>query len=163
MGKNKTLLLLIAVLLIANFVMLYLLLKPEIKPSELTRSEKMVKMLQEELGLDSSQMTAYLSLREYRDKQLEPIQDSMKMAKNEMMTLLRKEGLTDVEIYEAAQQVGDVQAIIEITYFEHFKRMQQMLKPNQQPKLDSLLFRMVNRSNTDEKQPNRNNERRSQN
>ncbi len=162
MGKNKTLLLLIAVLLVANFVMLYLLLKPEKKPSELTRVERMVKMLQDELGLDSAQTVKYLSLREYRDQKLKPLQDSMKTAKQEMMTLLRKEGLTDAEVNFAAQKVGDEQALIEITYFEHFKRMQQLLTPEQQPQFDSLLFRMVNRSNSDNNQRNRNNERKSQ-
>lgn len=163
MGKNKTLLLLIAVLLVANFVMLYLLLKPETKPSELTRVERMVKMLQDELGLDSAQTVNYLSLREYRDQKLKPLQDSMKTAKQEMMTLLRKEGLTDAEVNAAAQKVGDEQALIEIAYFEHFKRMQQLLTPEQQPKFDSLLFRMVNRSGLGDNQRNRNNENNSQN
>jgi Spy/CpxP family protein refolding chaperone len=159
MGKNKTLLLLIGVLLIANFVMLYLLLKPEVKPSELTRVERMVKMLQDELGLDSMQTEAYLLLREYRDKQLKPLQDSMKTAKTEMVVLLRKDGLTDIVVNEAARKVGDEQALIEIAYFEHFKRMQQLLTPEQQPKFDSLLFRMVNRSNTDDNQRNRDSNR----
>ena len=159
MGKNKTLLLLIGVLLIANFVMLYLLLKPEVKPSELTRVERMVKMLQDELGLDSMQTEAYLLLREYRDKQLKPLQDSMKTAKTEMVVLLRKDGLTDIVVNEAARKVGDEQALIEIAYFEHFKRMQQLLTPEQQPKFDSLLFRMVNRSNSDDNQRNRDSNR----
>ena len=146
MGKNKTLLLLIGVLLVTNLVMLYLLLKPHPAEPNLSRAEKMAKMLQDDLGLDTAQTNQYYSLRKYRDEQMRPLQQEMRQAKLSMMDLLNKEGATDAEIDSAAMLIGQKQSAIEIAYFKHFKRMQQMLRTDQQLKFDTMLMRMIYRS-----------------
>lgn len=146
MGKNKTLLLLIGVLLVTNVVMLYLLLKPHPAEPNLSRAERMAKMLQTDLGLDTAQTNQYYTLRKYRDEQLRPLQQEMRQAKLSMMDLLNKEGATDAEIDSAAQLIGQKQSAIEIAYFKHFKRMQQMLRTDQQLKFDTMLMRMIYRS-----------------
>jgi hypothetical protein len=106
----------------------------------------MAKMLQAELGLDTLQVNQYYNLRKYRDEQLRPLQQEMRQAKLSMMNLLHKEGATDAEIDSAAQLIGQKQSAIEIAYFKHFKRMQQMLRADQQPKFDTILMRMIYRS-----------------
>lgn len=146
MGKNKTLLLIISLLLVTNFVMLYFLLKPQPNEPNLSRSERMAKMLQTDLGLDTAQINKYYTLRKYRDEQLRPLQQEMRLAKLSMMNLLNKEGATDAEIDSAALLIGQKQSAIEIAYFKHFKRMQQMLNANQQLKFDTMLRRMIYRS-----------------
>ncbi len=146
-SNNRTLLVLLMVLLITNGIMLYLLTKKEEKPKEpeLSRSEKQIKMVQEALSLDSAQVKKYLDFRGYRDSILAPTQAEMRANKNAMMQLLRVDALPNDSVLAAAKRIGDKQAQIEIEYFNHFRRMIQMLNPDQQPKFDTLIFKMLNR------------------
>lgn len=145
-SKNRTLLLLIAVLLITNVVMLYLLNREPVKEAELSRSEKMVKMVQEELDLSQGQVKEYLKLRTFRDSLMKPIQGEIRNAKMEMLQLIRQDSVDLNALNNIAKKVGDNQAMMEMEYFNHFKRMQQMLQDDQQPKFDSLLLRMIYRT-----------------
>lgn len=145
-SKNRTLLLLIAVLLITNMVMLYLLNREPEKEPELSRSERMVKMVQDELELTPGQVEEYIKLRNYRDSIMKPIQESMRTAKMEMIQLIRQDSVNQNQLQEITGRVGNNQALIEMENFSHFKRMQKMLGDNQQPKFDSLLMRMIYRS-----------------
>jgi Spy/CpxP family protein refolding chaperone len=147
--NNRTLLLLIMVLLVTNGIMLYLLTKTEEKPKEpeLSRTERSIKMVQDALSLDSIQVNQYLALRGYRDSLLAPRQSEMRAHKNAMMKLLRVDSIPNDSVIAAAKRIGDTQAQIEVEYFTHFRRMIQLLNPDQQPKFDTLIYKMVNRSN----------------
>lgn len=146
MARNKTLLIIIAALLISNLVMLYFITRPEPKATqapELSRTEKMVKMLQEELSLDSVQTRQYLELRARRDSLLKPYQAELRTAKLNLLGMLSQDSLSQASIDSAAAVVGARQSEVEGVYFRHFRRMQQMLRSEQKPLLDTLLIRMV--------------------
>jgi hypothetical protein len=147
-SNNRTLLLLIIVLLITNGIMLYLLTRTEEKPQEpeLTRSERMIKMVQEELGLDSAQVQQYKSLRSYRDSLIKPIQLDMRSNKLAILELAKSEAVDSAAVQLAVQKVGINQSQLETEYFYHFRRMTKMLRDDQLPRFDSLMLRMVNRS-----------------
>ncbi|MCU0388442.1 MAG: hypothetical protein MUE71_07540 [Chitinophagaceae bacterium] len=147
-SNNRTLLLIIMVLLVTNGIMLYLLNRTEKKAPEpeLTRSQRTIKMVQTELGLDSTQVLQYIALRGMRDSLLKPVQAEMRENKMAIMALLNKPEVDSVALASSAQKVGNNQAQIEMEYFYHFRRMAQMLNPDQLPKFDSLMYRMVNRS-----------------
>jgi len=148
-SNNRTLLLLILVLLLTNGIMLYLLTREEPEPEkepELTRNERSIKMIQEELNLDSVQVQDYIILRAYRDSLLRPIQTDIRKAKMDMTSLLRQDSVSVDSVKMMAARVGDGQAKMEIEYFNHFRRMEKMLQESQRPKLDSLLIRMIYRS-----------------
>jgi hypothetical protein len=144
--KNRTLLLLIAVLLITNVVMLYLLNREPVKEPELSRSERMIKMVQEELDLSQGQVAEYVKLRTFRDSLMKPIQGEIRNAKMEMLLLIRQDSVSEDVLKGISRKVGDNQALMEMEYYSHFKRMQQMLQDDQQPKFDSLLLRMIYRT-----------------
>ncbi len=148
-NNNRTLILLILVLLLTNGIMLFLLTREEPAPKEepqLSRSERQVKMVQEELSLDSAQVKEYLVLRNYRDSLLRPIQHEIRKAKMEMNALIRQDSVSADSVKIAAARVGNGQAKMEIEYFNHFKRMEKMLQDSQRTKFDSLLIRMIYRS-----------------
>lgn len=148
-SNNRTLLLLIMVLLVTNGIMLYLLTREEPKEEkgpELSRNERSIKMVQEELNLDSVQVQEYVALRSYRDSMLRPIQTDMRKAKMDMTSLLRMDSVSMDSVKMMAARVGEGQEKMEIEYFNHFKRMEQMLQTEQKPKFDSLLIRMIYRS-----------------
>jgi hypothetical protein len=148
-SNNRTLLLLILVLLVTNGIMLYLLTRDEPAHKEepqLSRTERQIKMIQEELSLDSAQVKQYLGLRDYRDSLLRPIQTDMRKAKMDMTSLRSKDSVSADSIKIMAARVGDGQAKMEIEYFNHFKRMEKMLDEGQRSRFDSLLIRMIYRS-----------------
>jgi Spy/CpxP family protein refolding chaperone len=145
--NNRTLLFLIVVLLLTNGVMLYLITRPEpVKEPELTRNERSIKMVQDELGLTPAQTETYLSLREMRDSLMKPHQYNLRAARLELIKLLQKDSVSDADLQASAQKVGAMQAPIEMEYVNHFRRMQKMLEPAQKPKFDTLLQRMVIRT-----------------
>ncbi len=145
--NNRTLLFLIFVLLLTNGVMLYLITRPEpAKEPELTRNERSIKMVQDELGLTPVQTENYLSLREMRDSLIKPHQYNLRAAKQELMLLLQKDSVSDADLQAAAQKVGAMQAPIEMEYVNHFRRMKNMLESEQKPRFDTLLQRMVMRA-----------------
>ena len=146
-SNNRTLLLIIAVLLLINGVMIYLITRPvKQKEPDIPRSERMIRMVQDELDLDSAQVKNYIELRKYRDSVMKPVQNDLWAAKLEMFRQVLKDSLAPGELEAAAAKVGEKQARMELEYFNHFKRMQNMLEPSQLPKFDSLLIRMVYRS-----------------
>jgi len=129
--------------------MLFLLTLDEPVPQDepqVSRSDKQVKMMQEELSLDSAQVEQYRILRNYRDSILRPIQTDMRKAKMEMTSLRRNDSLSADSIKMMAARVGDGQVKMEIEYFNHFRRMEKMLQDNQRPKFDSMLIKMIYRS-----------------
>lgn len=148
-SNNRNLLLLILILVVANGIMLYLLIRDEPKAPkepELSRNERTIKMVQDELSLDSVQVQQYLALRAYRDSLLHPIQTGMRMAKMDMMNFLRADSVSADSVKMMAGKVGEQQAKMEIEYFNHFRRMEKMLADTQKIKFDSLLIRMIYRS-----------------
>jgi len=146
--NNRTLLLLIMVLLLTNGIMLYLVTRADEKPKEpeLSRSERMVKMVQEELALDSLQVRQYISLRNMRDSLLKPVQADMRSSKMAILEMVKGEHVDSAALKIALDKVGESQKRIETEYFYHFRRMTGLLRQEQLPKFDSLLTRMVNRS-----------------
>jgi hypothetical protein len=147
-SNNRTLLLLIVVLLVTNGIMLYLLTREEVKPvvPELSRSERMIKMVQDELSLDSAQVQQYISLRTMRDSLIKPIQEEMRANKMAIMGMVKNENVDSAALLSATSKLGVSQAQIESQYFFHFRRMTKILREDQLPKFDSLMTRMVNRS-----------------
>lgn len=144
--NNKTLLIIIIVLLITNGIMLYLINQTPEKEPELSRSERMVNMVQEELNLTPAQVEQYIALRALRDSFSRPIQWEMRMAKMEILQLIRQDSIPPDTLQTLASRVGKSHALMEIEYYNHFKRMQKMLQDNQQPLFDSLLYRMIYRT-----------------
>ena len=145
--NNRTLLFLIIVLLLTNGVMLYLLTRPEpVKEPELSRNERNIKMVKDELGLTPAQAENYVALRELRDSLIKPHQYNLRASKMELMQLLQKDSIAEADLLVVAQKVGAMQAPIELEYVNHFRRMKSMLEPAQKPKFDTLLQRMVMRS-----------------
>lgn len=158
-SNNRTLLFIILVLLVTNGIMLYLLTRTEEKPVEpqLSGAERMIKKVQEELALDSAQVNRYKALRALRDSQLAPIQAGMHAQKNAIIQLLRNDSIPEDSIIAHAKRVGEKQALIELEYFRHFRRITQMLNPDQQPRFDSLLYKMLNRTYSDKESQDKKN------
>jgi hypothetical protein len=144
-GRNKILVILVIVLLLTNAGMLYYFTccdktKDEEKP--LSRAEWVAK----ELKLDSAQVKTYMGYRALRDSNIKIIQLDLRVAKLQLLELLRQPNLTDSAINAAIAGVADKQKPIELEYFKHYQRMKVLLNPQQMVTFDTLLVRMVRRN-----------------
>lgn len=146
-GKSKMLVLLVIVLLLTNAAMLYYLLKNNSEEKK-TRDEKQVEYMRKELKLDDSQLKLYLALRAKRDSVLTPLNASLRESKMKMIGYLRQApaSVPDSLVRQTAAEISSKQKDIELAYFEHFRRIQSICKPDQLPLFDSVLIKMVNRT-----------------
>jgi hypothetical protein len=146
-GKSKMLVLLVIVLLLTNVAMLYYLLKNNSEEKK-TRDEKQVEYMRKELRLDESQLHQYISLRAKRDSVMAPLNESLRESKMKMIGYLRQPAgsVPDSVVKATAEEISDKQKEIEFAFYEHFRRIQAICKPDQIPLFDSVLIKMVNRT-----------------
>ena len=139
----------VGLLVLVNAGMLWYFTRPPKEEKPLSRSEKMAEYMKKELRLDDAQVQQYLQLRHLRDSLLAPLQADTRAAKMEMLALLKQPNVTDSMVRMAAEKVGQKQVDLEVAYFNHFKRIMNICKPEQQPYFDEVLSRMVRRNTGD--------------
>lgn len=147
-GVNKILVVVVIVLLLTNLGVLYFYNRPETHgfDKEKSKNEQMADWMRKELGFNELQASKYIKLREKRDSLMMPLQAELKIAKLNFLTLLSSNNVKDSVIENASKRIAQKQIPIDIAYFWHFKRVQDLCTPEQQPLLDSMLQRMVIRS-----------------
>lgn len=156
-NSNKGLMILVALLVLTNVAMLWYFTRPPKEEKPLTRSEKMAEYMKKELRLDDAQTQQYLQLRHLRDSLLAPLQAQSRAAKMEMLALLKQPNVPDSVVRMAAEKVAQKQVDLELAYFNHFKRIVNICKPEQQPYFEEVLNRMVRRNTGDTTVPANNN------
>jgi periplasmic protein CpxP/Spy len=151
-GRNKILLLIIVALVITNLGMVWYFTKPEKEEKPKSRADRMTEYVKKELNFSDEQAKEYLALRQKRDSMMKPLNLDMRQARLEMIALLNQPNAPDSVLKAAFQKIGDKQVPIEMEYYEHFKRVQALCKPDQLPRYDSMLIKMVYRNTGDGQQ-----------
>jgi len=146
-GRNKMLVILVAVLLLTNAAMLYYLVR-DYKEDKKTRTEKQVDWVKKELRLDETQLNQYIGLRATRDSIMKPMNEALRAAKMKMIGYLKlpPDAVPDSLVVKTAAEITGCQKDIEVAYYHHFRRMQTICRPDQLHLLDSILVQMVNRT-----------------
>ncbi|HMP92773.1 MAG TPA: hypothetical protein PKD90_07875 [Phnomibacter sp.] len=147
--RNKVLLLVIAALLITNIGILWYYNKPEPQEKPRSRNERSAEYIKKELGFNDEQLAQYLRLRSLRDSLLRPINLQMREARLHMISLLQQPNVPDSVANKAFEAIGKVQIPMEREYYNHFRRMQAICTPEQLPRFDSMLNKMVRRNTGD--------------
>lgn len=144
--KNKMLVVLVIVLVLTNLGMLYYLLQYHNEEKK-SKNEKQIEWMTKELQLDNDQVKQYIALRAKRDSILEPMNQQLQAAKMKMVNLLQKpaNAVPDSIVATTATEITAAQKGIEMAYYHHFRRMQALCHPDQLPRFDSMLVRMVTR------------------
>lgn len=148
-AKSKILVSIIGVLLLVNIGMLIFFLwmnpgkKPERKPERPHFS--MTSVLEKEVGFSKEQLQKFEQLREKHRKQLKPLFDSLRAAKDKFYKLLKDPALNDSILNDAARSIGESQEALDLRTFKQFQELKTICTPEQQPKLDSVIQGMVKR------------------
>lgn len=152
-NQKKVLIVIIAILLIANVAMLAFFLQkkePE-KPRRPDRKTVIANFLKNDLGFNQQQLTQFDTLSKVAHQKMGALYDSSKNNKNEQFKKLAAEGFTDSAINFAANEAGASQKIMESQMLYHIKSIRQLCTPGQLPKFDSLFYKVFNKRGGDKK------------
>jgi len=140
--QNKFLVLLVAILLVANLcLMLYFFVYKNRHEPE--RSRPVSDFVQKELGLNADQTEKFKQLRDQHRAAVKPVVDEMKKLKDSLYNLLQNPQANDSAAKAIAKQVGDKQEEWEMLIFHHFEKVRAICDSSQLPKLDTLVHRMI--------------------
>lgn len=146
--NNKLLLLIIAILVIANIGILAFFLSGKDAGRQGNRSDRKVfisNFLQKEIGFDQQQLQTYDTLSTHHRERVGSMFEKMRMRKGQQFKELIKGDFTDSTVSAVADQSADAQKAIEVVMLNHLKNIRMLCKPEQLPKFDTLFVKVLNR------------------
>jgi protein CpxP len=143
--SNKTLLLIIAVLVLTNIAVLayFLWYKKSDLPLKADREKNgIAEPLEKEVGFSSDQLAQYKMLKDKQHELIRPMYEGMRRSKDSLFRLLGSRDANDSTVVHLATSIGEQQRALDLETFSHFKRVRALCKPDQEIKYDSMLVRM---------------------
>lgn len=144
-SKNKSLIFIIIFLLLTNIAVLgyFLWYKQTDKPPERDKRNGIAADLQKEVGFNDQQIAQYKQLKDEQWKKFKPMLEDIRKAKDSLYRLLSNESVNDSVINMTAELIGQKQKAIDLQAFTHFKQIRALCTPEQLPKYDTLIQRMM--------------------
>lgn len=145
-SKNKILLLIISFLLLTNIAMLVFLLTHEGRGKRSGhggRDAMVTEFLQQDIGFNTLQMQQYDTLSKKHHEQIRAVFDEARKNKETQLKQLAANGFSDSVINVVAGQSSEKQKSIEINMFSHIKNVRTICTPDQRPKFDSLIYKII--------------------
>lgn len=141
--QNKLLVLLVAVLLIANLALMFyfFVFRNEHKTGS-PSSRPVSDFVQKQLGFNADQVARFQQLRDEHKQAVKPILDDIKRLKDSLYNLLQTPQDDSVAV-NLIDKIGERQKDWELMIFHHFQKMRAICDSSQLPKFDSLVHRMV--------------------
>jgi hypothetical protein len=148
--KNKTLVFIIAILLLSNIALLYFLTrcrkdctKSETKKESSSFRDQMVKKLRDEVGFDTTQIAKYEEMSIKHKEAMKPLFEDITKAKDSLYKLLMQPQPSDSMKDHYLAMIGQRQQIIDQRVFNHFFTLRQLCTEEQRPKYDSTIQRVI--------------------
>ena len=141
--KNKVLVTIIGILLLANIAMLVFLFsamkKPERENSHNRKpAHSTVSFLESRIGFDKQQISQFNQLKEEHYKKLNPLFEDLRVTKDNFFVLV-KDSVSDSDIDSLANIIGQKQKFLDLQVFHTVQEIRNLCTPQQQVKFDSLL------------------------
>jgi periplasmic protein CpxP/Spy len=144
-STNKTLLVIIAVLLLTNIAVLgyFLWYKKPATPIRNDREHNGISdALQKEVGFSDDQVAQYKLLKDKQREIIRPMFDDMRKSKDSLFRLLSVTEVNDSVLNKVTDVIAQKQKMLDLQTFYHFKRVRALCKPDQEAKYDSMVVRM---------------------
>lgn len=145
LAQNKFLVLLIAVLLIANLALMLYFFVFRNNQGEKNPPPRVSDYVKKELGFTSDQAARFQQLRDEHKEAIKPVLEEMKKSKDNLYNLLQRPNVDDSVAAIMAKKIGENQEKWELMIFRHFQKVRAICDSSQLPKFDSLVHRMINR------------------
>lgn len=139
--KNRVLVTIIAILLMANIAMLVFLIsgmrKPEIAPVEKEKTDySTVSFLQTKVGFDQNQVNQLKQLKEEHYLKINPLFEDMRKTKDQLFLLI-KDSLSGERLDSLTTLIGDKQKNLDLQVFRMMREVRNLCTPQQLLKFDS--------------------------
>lgn len=145
-SKNRTLIFIIALLLITNIAMLVYFMSFNRKKGNDGRSKGgFENILQKEVGFNSDQVARFKALRETHWSEAKKQMEEIKQVKLQLFNLTKEANVSDSAVMSLADSIAGIQKQIEINSFKHFKGTRALCTAQQQPAYDSLMTKIITR------------------
>jgi Spy/CpxP family protein refolding chaperone len=145
--RNKWFLALLGILLVANIALLLSFFvfgeKQESAHSRSSVPEK--SYLARELKLDDQQEQQFKERKEKFFKEMEPVWEDIRKAKDSFYRQVNNAAITDADINELSARIAGKNKIADEMMFRHFRELRKLCTPEQQQKFDTLVPRMLSR------------------
>lgn len=141
--KNKVLVSIIGILLLANIAMLVFLVSGMRRPErELPDAKKpvhsTVSFLENKIGFDKHQINQFNQLKEEHYKKLNPLFEDLRITKDNFFVLV-KNPVPDSDLDSLASIIGQKQKLLDLQVFRTVQEARSLCTSEQQAKFDSLL------------------------
>lgn len=139
--KNKVLVSIIAILLVANIALLLFLIVGMKKPDPVAPSKPQhatIPFLQDKIGFNDQQISEFNKLKELHRVKINPLFEDLRVSKDQYFSLVkdsRSKAYTD----SLAALIGEKQRDLDIQLFITVRDIRNLCTPEQQVKFDSLL------------------------
>jgi hypothetical protein len=153
-ARNRSLIIIIAILLIANIATMALfLMNRNDHGTEKTDNRKnaMRNYLDTELHFSDTQLKAFDSLKEQHRARVKPVFDSIRNQKLVTLQQLGRTGFHDSLMETAASDAASNQKRVELDLLEHIKAIRQLCTPEQLPAFDSGFYKILSKPPKDDK------------
>lgn len=153
--NSKALLIIIAVLLVANiggWVFFFKNTPSGKKPSySAQRKNLMQAYLKNEIAFSEAQLVQYDSLSERHQREMQPMFDLLKKEKEERVKYISQNAFADTAIAEAVSNTTAKQQLVETKMLMHLKDVRNICTEQQKIKFDSSVYKMFARRSGDKK------------
>ncbi len=149
-STNKILTIAVVLLLLVNIALVVFMLNGKKKQGSKKHNRvEPFEMMVKELNMTSQQQTDYKAMKDEHFKNLKPLFDSVRAAKTAFYALIKEQNTNDSFVNLYSQRICEKQAAIDKLTFSHFKRVRNTFTPEQQPKFDEFVQKMMQRNRKD--------------
>ena len=149
--KSKLYLLIIGILLVTNIAMLFFFMGNKDEGTRggnrggYDRGAMMRDFLQKEIGFNDAQLQQYDTLSKQRKEKMKADIEALKNSKEEQFKELGTRGFSDSAIAVLINQSAEKQKMMELHMMNHFATIRKICTAEQQPKFDSLFYKIWNK------------------
>jgi len=106
-------------------------------------------LMAKELGMTDQQRKEQKLLKEEHFKTIKPLFDSLRAAKSAFFALSKEQNVSDSLINVYHNRISEKQFEIDKLTFVHFKKVRALFTPEQQPKFDEFVQKMMQKDRRD--------------
>ena len=146
--QNKTLIIVIAALLISNLVLLgaYFWGREKKAPQNNKNDRSPVEYMTREIGFDSTQKQQFKEYWESVSGNNRQLYDSIRINREVLYSNLKLEPQPEALVDSLAGKIAGFEKQISLNNYRHFKKVREMCSEEQQVKLDSVINRLAKKT-----------------
>jgi hypothetical protein len=143
-AKNKMLLAVIVVLLLANLATLYFFVVKNncIPERKYEHGAFITETLEKEVGFSKEQLASFEKMKETHKKKMKPLFDDLRSAKDSFYVLMNRNEADSV-LQSALKKIGEKQQALDMQMFRNFKEVRALCTQEQLVKYDTVIQKVI--------------------